>query len=162
MHVRDIMTENPACCAPTTNLAAAAEMMWNNDCGVLPVMNNDEVEGILTDRDVCIALGTRNRRAEEVSAGEIATREVETCLPEDDIHAAMATMRRAKVRRLPVVGRDGQLQGLIALNDIVLAVERTHGSVSYEEVMNTLKAVSEHRAHKATASTKSPAVAAVA
>jgi CBS domain-containing protein len=147
MKVRDIMTKDVKCCALGTNLAAASELMWNNDCGVLPVTEDGKVTGIITDRDICIALGTRNRPAAEVAVQEVATHDVQTCAPDADVHTAMAVMRRAKVRRLPVVD-DGKVEGILALNDIIEAVDRKHGDINYEEVMNTIKAVSEHRMQK--------------
>ncbi len=145
------MTKDVKYCRPEDNLAAATALMWANDCGVVPVVKDGKVCGIITDRDICVALGTRNRRASEVPVGEVATRHVETCEPEADVHAAMATMRRAKVRRLPVV-EDGKLEGILTLNDLVLAVDRKHGDIDYEEVMNTMKAICEHTAAKHTAS----------
>lgn len=149
MRVQDIMTQEPKCCGLDTNLAAAAELMWNNDCGVLPVVDGDgKLAGIVTDRDMCIALGTRNRLAADTAVKDVATGEVQTCTPDDDAHTAMAIMRRAKVRRLPVVGEGGKLEGIVALNDIVVAADRKHGAIDYEEVMNTVKAVSEHRGRK--------------
>jgi CBS domain-containing protein len=149
MKVHDLMNKHPQCCGPETNLAVAAELMWSHDCGVLPVTEHGKLAGIVTDRDICMALGTRNQRASDVQVKEVATHEVHTCEPSDDVHSAMAEMRRTKVRRLPVVGADGKLEGIITLNDVVLAAERKHGEIEYEEVMNTVKAVSEHRTHKA-------------
>lgn len=152
MKVRDLMTKNVQFCEPATNLASAAEIMWNTDCGVLPVVTDGKLAGILTDRDICMALGTRNRRPSEITAGDVATKDVETCAPEADVHAAMTLMRKAKVRRLPVV-EDGHLKGILAINDIVDAVDRKHGAIDYEEVMGTMKAICEHRAHKPLAAT---------
>ena len=148
MKVRDIMTEELRCCQPDTNLAVATELMWNNDCGVLPVVDDGKLAGIITDRDICIALGTRNRPAADMAVKDVAAHEVQTCAPDDDVHMAMAVMRRAKVHRLPVVNNEGKLEGVVALNDIVLAADRKHGAIDYEEVMNTIKAVSEHRGYK--------------
>jgi CBS domain-containing protein len=152
MKVREVMTKDPVCCGPETNLAAAAELMWNNDCGVLPVINDGRLAGIMTDRDICIALGTRNRPAAELAVKEVATRQVETCYPEDDVSEAMTAMRRAKVHRLPVVDVEGKIQGILALNDLILTANRKRAGISYEEVVSTLKAVSEHRSHVATES----------
>jgi CBS domain-containing protein len=150
MKVRDLMTRNVQSCEPNTNLAAATELMWKADCGVLPVVEDGKLTGILTDRDICMALGTRNRPASEITAGEVATAEVATCTPDVDVHTAMTLMRKAKVRRLPVV-EDGHVKGMLALNDIVDAVDRKHGALDYEEVMGTIKAICEHRSHKSTA-----------
>src|SRR5690349_4045704 len=145
MKIRDLMTREPKCCSPDTNLAAAAELMWTNDCGVLPLIEDGKLAGVITDRDICIALGTRNRAAADTTVGDVATRKVETCAAGDDVHTAMATMRRARVRRLPVVDEGGKIEGILAVNDLVLAVERKHGPIDYEDVLNTVKAVSEHR-----------------
>jgi len=162
VRIRDIMTEPVIACSPDTNLAAAAAIMWNEDCGVLPVVEDGKLTGILTDRDICIALGTRGVPAPSIAVRDVAMKDVETCAPESDVHSAMHTMRRAKVRRLPVVDDQGQLKGLIGLNDIILAADRKGGPVDYEEVMNTVKAVSEHRHHKPMATSGKTAIAAVA
>ncbi len=148
MNVRDIMTKEPKCCGAETNLAAATELMWNNDCGALPVVDDGKLAGIITDRDICIALGTRNRPAAETSVKDVASRDLQTCTPNDDVHTALATMRRAKVHRLPVVSKGGKVVGIITLNDLVLAAERKHGGIDYQEVVNTMKAVCEHRGRK--------------
>src|SRR5574340_880164 len=62
MKVADVMMGTPASCTETTNLAAAVEILWERNCGIVPVVNPDgKVTGVVTDRDICIALGTRNR-----------------------------------------------------------------------------------------------------
>jgi len=148
MRVQDLMNKKLTCCGPDTNLAEAAGLMWNNDCGVLPVVEGGKLVGVVTDRDICIALGTRNRPAAEVLAKEVATGDVRVCAPDDDVHTAMATMRRVKVHRLPVVGEQGNLEGILTLNDLILAANPRYGDVDYDEVMNTIKAVSEHRGQR--------------
>lgn len=159
MKVKDVMTEHVHCCTPETNLAAATELMWNNDCGMLPVVEGGRLHGVITDRDICIALGTRNIPARDVAVRDVQTAKVETCELESDVHKAMDVMRRAKVRRLPVVNGEGVLQGILTLNDIALRVDRTHDAeLSYEQVLNTIKAVNEHRHPKRTA----PAVGRIA
>ena len=148
MKVREIMAKEPKCCGLDANLATATELMWKNDCGALPVVDDGKLAGIITDRDVCIALGTRNRAAAEIAVKDVATRELQTCTANDDVSAAMATMRRAKVRRLPVVSDGGKIAGIVALNDLVLAASRKRFEIDYDEVMNTIQAVSEHRGRK--------------
>lgn len=148
MKVRDIMTGEVACCRLDTNLAAAAGLMWVRDCGVLPVVEDGRLFGIITDRDICIALGTKNRGATEVTVGEVCTRDVHVCGADDDIDSAMAQMRRAKVRRLPVVTA-GQVAGLLALNDVAAAAD-VRSTLSASEVIDTLKAVGERRVPRTT------------
>jgi CBS domain-containing protein len=158
MKVREIMTKDPKCCGPDTNLAAAAELMWNNDCGVLPVVEDGKLAGIITDRDVCIAVGTRNRLPTEIKVGDAAAHEVRTCSPEDDVETAMAIMRREQVRRLPVVSDAGRLEGILALNDIILAADGKYGGIDSEDVMKTIRAVSGHRGQKPVAWTVLPPI----
>ena len=149
MKVKDVMCSDVQCCVPETNLAAAASLMWDRDCGVLPVVENGRLAGIVTDRDICIALGTMDRPAHELTVRDISTKKVETCEPTDDLLHAMEVMRRAKVRRLPVVDKEGKVYGIVSLNDIALRADRGSAKeLSYEQVMNTVKAISEHRPQK--------------
>lgn len=150
MKVQDIMTREVQCCGPDTNLAAAAKMMWDSDCGVLPVLNVEgRVLGIITDRDICMSVATKNKPASAITVWETITPKAYTCRPSDDVHAALDIMKRERVRRLPVIDEDGVLQGMIALNDIVLHAGETKGretpELSCEDVLRTLKAISAHR-----------------
>lgn len=114
MIVADVMTKEVATCRPETNLAAASALMWENDCGALPVLaDTGEVAGMLTDRDICIALGTRDRRSSEVTAREAAATHALVCKPKDDIGRALQIMQDARIRRLPVVDEDGALKGIV-------------------------------------------------
>jgi CBS-domain-containing membrane protein len=100
-------------------------LMWENDCGVLPVLaETGELAGILTDRDICIALGTRNRLPSEVTVREVMGINPLICKPADDVRSALQVMREARVRRLPVVSEDGVLEGVVSISDIVLNARR--------------------------------------
>jgi CBS domain-containing protein len=105
MKVKDAMMGTPYYCQLDTNLGSAAELMWIGNCGFLPVMASDgKIVGVITDRDICIALGTRNRLAGEVTVREVMTNQLFACSPDDDVHAAMQMMKEGGVRRLPVIG----------------------------------------------------------
>jgi CBS domain-containing protein len=150
MKVRDLMTKTAVFSRPETNLAAAGALMWQNDCGALPVVSDGrKVTGILTDRDICIALATRDRRSSQLTAGEVATQQAIVCKPEDEIHAAITTMRNERIRRLPVVNDEGGLEGIVSIDDIVLRAKKADGKkkpgVSYGDVVETLQAIYEHR-----------------
>jgi CBS domain-containing protein len=154
MKVKDIMTSGPETCTPRTTLASAAHLMWEADCGVLPVVDDGKLTGIVTDRDMFIALATRDRRASTMTVGEVFTRPVLTCEPEDDVHDAMATMTKAHVRRLPVVGFGGTVVGIISMNDIVLATSSEVRDLRNDEVVKTFQAICAHHqpiAHLVTA-----------
>jgi CBS domain-containing protein len=143
MKVKEIMTVEPKTCTSDTTLAAAANLMWEGDCGVLPVVENGAVVGVVTDRDMYIALATRNKLASEVKVGDVARHTVLTCEPEDDVHAALTTMKRARVRRLPVVGFAGTVLGIVSMNDILLAAGPSK-PVRDDEVVDTLQAICAH------------------
>jgi CBS domain-containing protein len=150
MKVQDIMTSDVQCCGPDTNLAAAAKMMWDSDCGSLPVLNvQGQVMSMITDRDICMAAATKNKPASDITVWETVSGKVSTCHLSDDVHAALDIMKREKVRRLPVVDEDGVLQGIVAMNDFVLLAGEAKGGkasgLSYEDVVRTMKAISAHR-----------------
>ena len=142
MRVRDLMTTDVRTCRPETNLAEAVRDMWDGDCGVLPVVNDEgRVVGVLTDRDICIAVATRGRPADHIAVHEVASGHVYTCLPDDDVAAALQTMKLHKIRRLPVIDADGHIHGIVSLNDVV-----THtGAASATDVVSTLASICERR-----------------
>jgi CBS domain-containing protein len=144
MKVKGVMMEAPASCDSETNLGAAVEILWNRNCGILPVVDTQgKVIGVITDRDLCIALGTRNRLPGEITVGQVASGKVFTCRPDDDIREALNTMAHAKVRRLPVVNAEGRLEGILSMDDVVFHSQaRIAGrapELSYETVVDTLK-----------------------
>jgi len=150
MKVQDVMHDDVKYCHPETSLAAVTAMMWEHDCGVCPVVDaENKVIGMITDRDIAIAAGTMGRLASDISVGEVISGKVYTAGLDEDIHAALKTMRQEKVRRLPVTNGDGMLQGILSLNDIVLRAEEEKGrhypELNYEDAMGTVKAICEHR-----------------
>ena len=144
MKIKDIMTREPAICSRGTNLAAAAKLMLDADCGILPVVEDEsKLVGVVTDRDMYIALATRNRLASQVTVGEVARTTVFTCAPDDDVESALQTMRQHRVRRLPVAGFGGAVAGIVSMNDIVLAAG-ARKPVRNEAVVETLQAICAH------------------
>lgn len=144
MRVRDVMVRNVKFCSPEANLAAVTEKFWKDGCGTLPVVENGRVLGIITDRDICIALGTRNQKAADVLVKDVALPKLFYCSPEDDIHAALKIMSAQKVRRLPVIDNKSALQGILCLDDIVLFAEEKAADLTYFDVVETMKSICEH------------------
>lgn len=145
MTVQDIMTTAPETCRPATNLASAVERLWRADCGVLPVTDDDAtLVGIITDRDICIALGTRNRPAATILVEGVMRRPVETCRADEDVNAALDRMEARRVRRLPVLDEQGKLVGILSLNDIVLATGAGAKAVKPTAVLQAFKAICAH------------------
>ena len=134
MNVRDIMVKKVSVCESDNNLAQVAAIMWNERCGLLPVLDSrGKVTSVITDRDICIALGTRNLRASEVQVKDVSPPRVFSCGPSDDILSALDTMVSQNVRRLPVIGEDGRLVGILSIDDVLLHSE------NYENVVNAAK-----------------------
>jgi CBS domain-containing protein len=149
MKVRELMTTDVASCRKETNLAALGASMWEKDCGILPIVDETEkVTGVVTDRDICIALCTRNAKASELTAGDIVAAEIVTCTPSTDVRVALESMRGARIHRLPVVDGAGILQGIVSMDDIVMCAEVKEGKpntgVPYEDVVRTLQTISAH------------------
>jgi CBS-domain-containing membrane protein len=149
--IRDIMTVDVKFCGPDTNLAAATEIMWRNNCGTLPVLDSaGRLIGIVTDRDIGIAVGTRNWRASDLAIRDLALKPVFTCGPNGDVHEALEMMCERQIRRVPVVDEDGRLAGIVCLDELALRAQKTASKktadISYEDVVNTMKAICGHRA----------------
>lgn len=148
MKVQDIMTAVVETCSPESDLGAAATIMWKRDCGSVPVVDAEgRVVGMITDRDICMAVATRNKLASQIKVGEVISGEVYACSPDDRIQDALETMQSAQLRRLPVVDDDGKLHGILSINDVILNSSRGRSKkhVAHRDVMATLKVLSEHR-----------------
>lgn len=143
MIVEDLMTREVEACRPADSLADAAGVMWRRDCGAVPVVEDGGVAGIITDRDICMALATRRAYASEVSVGEVMSRGVVTCTPEDDAEEALEVMRQRQLRRLPVVDGRGQLVGILSVADVLRRTRKGGGRrrVRRGEALATLKAI---------------------
>lgn len=146
MKVKEIMTQSAVCCGPETNVGRAVELLWERNVGMLPVVDRSgKLIGVVTDRDLCIAMGTRNRLPGDLTVGEIAIRRVFACKPDDDVHEALSLMSAKQVRRLPVVNKEGVPQGILSMDDLVLHSEigklRGACELSSEEVTQSLKKV---------------------
>jgi len=149
MKVRDVMTKQATFCYPDTSLSGAAELMWKRKCGFLPVRGEGgNVIGVITDRDISIALGTRNRRPSEVLVKDVMSCRLFTCTPDDSVACALTTMRIEGLRRLPVVNCEGALVGVVSIDDLVLKARENALSkdVSYKDVEDTYKAINGHAA----------------
>jgi CBS domain-containing protein len=134
--VRHAMTEAPLTIGPEMNAADAAAMMKSQDVGVLPVIQGDELIGLVTDRDLVIRVLAERRDPMDVKVGDVATKSPVTVTPDTRLSEARELMDRHKVRRLPVMKAD-ELVGILSLGDVAWA------DASTREVGETLRSVSE-------------------
>jgi CBS domain-containing protein len=158
MQIKQVMTKNVATCQPDTNLAVVAQLMWDRDCGLVPVVDaGNKIVGVITDRDICIASATRRLRPDQITAAQaMRTEPIHTTTPAVTTERALATMRQFQVRRLPVISDDGTITGIVSLNDIVLAAQQKEGPAA-TDIVSTLAAICAHQPIGAVAAQVRPA-----
>jgi CBS domain-containing protein len=119
MKVSDAMTPEVQLCTPDDTLRDAAQAMAALGVGLLPVTDNDRLVGMISDRDIAIR-GIGMGRGPEGRVGDVMTADVKYCYDDQDLDEVSANMGEIQVRRLPVLNRNKQLVGIIALGDIAL------------------------------------------
>ena len=130
--IRSIMTSDPACLEPSATLAEAAKLMDQKDIGNVLIVEGGRLSGIITDRDIAVKGVAQGLDPSTATVGEVATSDVATVSPDQDVSKALEVMREKAVRRVPVV-EDGKPVGIVALGDVA-------GNAKSDE---TLEAISE-------------------
>src|ERR671936_1783294 len=115
---RNAMTSNPCSIDAGKSVAYAAKMMRDEDVGIAPIVEGDRLVGVLTDRDVAVRVVAEGLDPERVKVSEVASRDVVTLDPQQDLDEALRLMARHQVRRLPIVEEDGRLVGIVAQADV--------------------------------------------
>src|SRR5262249_39969692 len=113
MRVQDLMTRSVVTCRTTDTLNQVAKLMWECDFGCVPVVDGDRPIGMITDRDICMAGYTQGKLLSEIPVITAMSKGVITCMSEDPVANAEATMRLRQLRRLPVIDRRGNLVGIL-------------------------------------------------
>jgi CBS-domain-containing membrane protein len=147
MKVEEIMSiDLETCCADDT-LGRAAQIMWEHDCGAVPVVDAEaHVVGMLTDRDICMAAYTQGRPLSEIRVSSVCSRNVFTCKVTEPIESVEALMSSARVRRIPVIDHEDRLCGIVSIGDLAQHVHeptRQADGLSYESVASTIAAISQ-------------------
>jgi len=132
--VREVMTSNPCSIDADKSVAYAAKMMRDEDVGIAPIVEGDRLVGVLTDRDIAVRVVAESRDPEQVKAAEVASRDVVTLDPEQDLDEALRLMARHQVRRLPVVEEDGRLVGVVAQADVAKVADERHTGEVVEQI----------------------------
>lgn len=152
--VEQLMSRTVATCRPDDRLNAAAQIMWDRDCGVVPVTepsgDGERVVGMLTDRDVCMAAYTQGGCLADLVVSSAMSRAVESCAPTDTLRDALRRMAAARVHRLPVIDASGQLMGLLSLADVAREDARRQRGVAAGEIVRTVEAITMPRPHELT------------
>ncbi|OLD98643.1 MAG: hypothetical protein AUG91_08755 [Actinobacteria bacterium 13_1_20CM_4_69_9] len=116
--IKDVMTSDPCTIDADKSVAYAAKMMRDEDVGVAPIVESDKLVGMLTDRDIAVRVVAEGKDPERVTVREVASKQVVTVDPQQDLEEALRIMAKHQVRRLPVVEEDGRLVGVVAQADV--------------------------------------------
>jgi CBS domain-containing protein len=116
--IKDVMTSNPCSIDAEKSVAYAAKMMREEDVGLAPIVEGDKLIGMLTDRDIAIRVVAEGRNPEQVKVADVASKQVVTIDPQQDLDEALRIMAKHQVRRLAVLEEDGKLVGVVAQADV--------------------------------------------
>jgi len=154
MNASEMMTAAVKSCGTNDNLQRAAQLMWENDCGVVPVVDGDgRVAGMITDRDICMAAYTQGRPLWQIPVSNAMAKQVHSVHENDSLEAVEGLMRQARVRRVPVLDGDGRLKGILSMNDLARHSHRSgqkSNGLSGDSVVKTLAAICVPRTRAST------------
>ena len=132
--ISDVMTSNPCTIDAEKPVAYAAKMMKEEDVGLAPIIEGDKLVGMLTDRDIAIRIVAEGRNPDQVKVRDVASKQVVTIDPQQDLDEALRIMAKHQVRRLAVVEKDGRLVGVVAQADIAREGDDTRTGQLVEEI----------------------------
>jgi CBS domain-containing protein len=128
MQVSELMTKDVQCCQAEDVLSRAAQIMWERDCGIVPVLDAEaRVVAMITDRDICMATYTKNLSPSAIRVIDVASRTVYAVGADDTVEDAERIMQEQQLRRLPVLDEAGHIVGLLSLNDLANHATGRHG-----------------------------------
>jgi len=148
MNVSELMTTSVKSCSTNDDLQRAAQIMWEGDCGALPVLDADNrVVGMITDRDICMAAYTQSRPLWQIPVPSAMATRVYGVRETDPVEMVETLMRRVRVRRLPVLDTHGRLKGILSMNDLARHAHSSQGrknnGLSGDSIVHTLAAIGE-------------------
>ena len=132
--VRDAMTTNPCTIDADKDVAYAAKMMKDENVGVAPIVEGEKLVGVLTDRDIAVKVVAEGKDPQSTKARDIASKDVITIDPQQDLDEALRMMATHQVRRLPVVEEDGKIVGILAQADVALQSDDAKTGEVVEEI----------------------------
>lgn len=139
MTLKDLMTAPVTTCRSTASLCEAARIMLDQHRGCLPIVDaKGRLAGILTDRDVCMAVA-RHCSLAHTPVRDVMTRNVVSCGEDDHLDAALVAMKQHRLRRIPVVNKRGAVKGLISIDDAIRNTGLAEGRLPAEAIMDVLR-----------------------
>jgi CBS domain-containing protein len=147
MRIREIMSQPVVTCPNSATLNEAARLMWEFDCGVIPVLGDDgRIEGVVTDRDICMSAYTQGRPLSQIPVTVAMAKRVVAGQVNDSVESIERLMQENQVRRIPVLDGESRPVGIVSLNDLARLAGRARKHAVDHEVVATLAAVCQpHR-----------------
>jgi CBS domain-containing protein len=136
MQIREVMTEKVSLVSPSTGIFEIARKMRDEDIGATPVVENERLIGVVTDRDIVTRVLAADRDSRTATAREAMSPKVLYCFDDQSVEEVLANMGSNQVRRLPVVNRDKRLVGVVSLGDLAKAAKSEAGK-ALEEISQT-------------------------
>ncbi len=125
MKIEKIMTKAVGCCVSEDTLTKVAKIMRQKNCGGVPIIDGEnQVIGIITDRDVCLAALSQNKKISQIKAAELIGAKIISCAASDKIEDALKKMRKNQIKRLPVIGKNGELVGILSVSDVLMSARK--------------------------------------
>ena len=149
MRIQELMSSPVVTCHPHDQAHAAAQLMWDNDCGVLPVVDDEgKLVGVITDRDICMAAFTQGNPLRAIRVESAMAKQVFSVRLEDDVSEAEKLMSDKQIRRVPVVDGQGKPVGILSLNDLAREAVGPGGRIreGMTKVMQTMASIFKPRA----------------
>lgn len=146
MRIKEIMSQPTVTCPSSTALDAPARLMWEFDCGMIPIVGDDgRLAGLVTDRDICLAAYMHRKPLHLIPVTKVMVKQVITIHANDTIESAEHLMRDNHIRRLPVIDDDGRPAGVLSIDDLAKLAAGSKKSVDRREFVETMAAVSRPR-----------------
>jgi CBS domain-containing protein len=132
--VQELMTSNPQTVEPSATVVEAAKVMKERDTGIVPVVQGDRLVGTITDRDVAVRVVAEGKDPQSTTVSEVASKDVVTVEPGQNLDEALRLMAKHQVRRLPVVDDDGTLVGIVSQADVARSASDEQTGEVVEEI----------------------------
>lgn len=140
MKIKKLMKTDVGCCNSGDDLTKAVAIMRLKDCGAVPVVDDEKkLVGIVTDRDICLAVAESDKKPSEIKVSEVIKKRIISCSADDNLKTALKKMKRIKVKRLPVVGKNREIVGILSITDFLVSLKKDK-SVR-KKVYSTLRAI---------------------
>lgn len=151
MHILEVMSHPLITCPADATLDQVARLMWEFDCGSIPIRDEDErLAGFVTDRDICMAAYTQGKPLHEIPVSTAMARTVIAVYEHDSVESVERLMQENQIRRVPVLDADGRPTGIVSLNDLARLAGRMHRGQVDRELIRTLAAICQPRTPEAT------------